>query len=114
MSFDDLTDDLKKKLLSELDDTSGNDEKLLVIEQQNAFVESFIRRNKIDIGFDGGIKWREFPGITKEVFITKIQQSYRLHAAKFKIASPDRLGRGDLLNQFAEVIYDHKLRSFIG
>lgn len=109
MAYDDLTDELKEKLLSELDVSSqGGDEKLLIIEEQNAFVEKFVRQKKINVRFDGSIDWKENPSISRDVFITKIQQEYRVFAAKFKIASPNRLSRADLQNQLKELLYDNK------
>lgn len=107
--YEDLPDDLKAKLMSELDGaSSGDDEKLLILEEQNAFVEKFVRQKKINLRFDGSIDWRENPGISRDVFITKVQQDYRIFAAKYKVASPNRLGRNDLQHQLMELLYDNR------
>lgn len=109
MSYENLPDDLKQKLINELNEAgSGGDEKLLILEEQNSFVEKFVRQKKINLRFDGSIDWRENPSISRDVFITKVQQEYRIFAARFKVASPNRLNRNDLQNQLKELLYDNK------
>jgi len=108
MSYEELPEELKEKLFAELESGEGGDEKMLVLEQQNSYVEKFVRQHKINLRFDGSIDWRESPGISRDVFITKVQQEYRLFAAKFKVASPNRLNRSDLQNQLKELLYDNK------
>lgn len=102
-----LPEDLKNKLLDELS-SSGGDEKLLILESQNSYVETFVRKGKINLRFDGSIDWRTNPGISRSVFLSKVHSEYRLFAAKYKIASPDRLSRTDLDNQFKELLYDNR------
>jgi len=107
--FEGLSDDQKKQLLSEIESGSCvQDDKLILIESQNSYVEKFVRKNKINIRFDGSIDWRINPGISREVFITKVQQEYRVFTAKYKIASPNRLNRNDLINQLKELLYDNR------
>ena len=109
MSLENLPDNVKEKLMDELGAGGGdNSETLLIIERQASFVEEFIRKESVSVRFDGGITWREYPGISRDVFITKIEHAYRMFAAKFKISSPNRLKRVCLQNQFKEHLFNNR------
>lgn len=108
MSYKNLPKEVKKKLLDEVSGGSGGDEKLLILERQNGFVEEFVRKKKITLLFDGSLNWRQYPQISREVFLTKVQQEYRIFATTFKIASPNRLSRLDLHHQFKELLYESR------
>lgn len=107
MDLNNLPQNVKDKIVVML--SGEEDSKAAVVEEQNRFVERFIESNEIRVRYDGSIQWREQPGISKKILMTKVFEAYKVWAVKRKIASVNRISKGDLTAQFEAFIHQQKV-----